>query len=151
MSTKFAQISKSRELRFKDIYSEIEIDRVLEPTFIILSRVFVWGPVTVISAVVGPGIKSYLHTTHVAPQPEDVEVEAVLRLVSDGVPEPGEVGPVLTGHPAQTLRHVVQARGPLLGARRPVADRLEDPGPRGVGCGRSEPGSQEVISEYKYI
>ena len=71
--------------------------------------------------------------------PEDVEVETVLGLVGDGVPDPGEVLPVLPRHPLQRGRHVVQARRPVLGARGPVADGLEDPRPGRVGDGRGEP------------
>ena len=71
-------------------------------------------------------------------QPEDVEVEAVLGLVSDGVPDPGEVLPVLPRHLLQRGRHVVQTRGPLLRTGGPIADSLEDPGPGRVGRGRGE-------------
>ena len=75
--------------------------------------------------------------------PEDVEVEAVLGLVGDGVSDPGEVLPVLPGHPLQGQGHVVQARRPLLRTRGPVADGLEDPGPGRVGRGRGESGNNE--------
>ena len=76
-------------------------------------------------------------------RPKDVEVEAVLGLVGDGVPDPGEVLPVLPGHPLQRGRHVVQARGPLLGTGGAIADSLEDPGPGRVGRGRGESENNE--------
>lgn len=75
--------------------------------------------------------------------PEDVEVETVLGLVGDGVPDPGEVLPVLPGHPLQGGRHVVQARRPLLRARGAVADGLEHPGPGRVSRGRGESENNE--------
>ena len=75
--------------------------------------------------------------------PEDVEVEAVLSLVGDGVPDPGEVLPVLPGHPLQGQGHVVQSCRPLLRTRGPIADGLEDPGPGRVGRGRGESGNNE--------
>ena len=69
---------------------------------------------------------------------EDVEVEAVLGLVSDGVPDPGEVLPVLPRHLLQRGRHVVQTCWPLLRTGGPIADSLEDSGPGRVGRGRGE-------------
>ena len=57
----------------------------------------------VIPAVVRPNSNIVRHprnNEHVH-LPEDVEVEAVLGLVGDGVPDPGEVLPVLPGHPLQ--------------------------------------------------
>lgn len=85
------------------------------------------------------------------PLPEYVEVEAVLGLVGDGVPDPGEVLPVLPGHPLQGGGHVVQAGWPLLGTRGPVADGLEDPGPGGIGRGRGESGNNEDCSDVKLM
>ena len=76
-------------------------------------------------------------------RPKDVEVEAVLGLVGDGVPDPGEVLPVLPGHPLQRGRHVVQARGPLLGTGGAIANSLEDPGPGRVCRGRGESENNE--------
>ena len=75
--------------------------------------------------------------------PEDVEVEAVLRLVGDGVPDPGQVLPVLPGHLLQGGRHVVQASRPLLGTRGAVADCLEHTRPGRVGRGRGESENNE--------
>ena len=75
--------------------------------------------------------------------PEDVQVEAVLGLVGDGVPDPGQVLPVLPGHLLQGQGHVVQASRPLLGTRGAVADSLEHPGPGRVGRGRGESENNE--------
>ena len=58
--------------------------------------------------------------------------------MGDGVPDPGEVLPVLPGHLLQRGRHVVQASWPLLRTGGAIADSLEDPGPEWVGCGRGE-------------
>ena len=75
--------------------------------------------------------------------PEDVQVETVLGLVGDRVPDPGQVLPVLPGHLLQGGRHVVQASWPLLGARGAVADSLEHPRPGRVGRGRGKSENNE--------
>ena len=67
--------------------------------------------------------------------------------MGDGVPDPGQVLPVLPGHPLQGGRHIVQARRPLLGARGAVADCLEHPGPGRVGRGRGE--SENIMKIVK--
>ena len=57
----------------------------------------------------------------------------------DGVPEPGEILPVLPGHPLQGHRHVVQVGGELLGTGGTVADGLQDTRPGRVGSSGCEP------------
>ena len=55
---------------------------------------------------------------------EYVEVETVLRLVGDGVLDPGQVLPVLPGHLPQGLCLVGEVGGELLRAGGSVTDGL---------------------------
>ena len=84
-------------------------------------------------------IKEQTFLTKYFSQPENVEIETVLSLMSDGVPDSGEICPVLPSHLLQRQGFVVQIRWKLLRTSWAITDGLENSWPRRVSCTGSKP------------